>query len=98
MLKEEGFVEWMTGKGYPIKTPRTYLKDIGKAQVRLGAAMEPASIKNTGLILLHLGNEAPTRTSKQIKNDQSAVNCYHEFSTGVPLTGYRRRGPRNPIK
>ena len=94
MLQTNAFTTWMTEQGYPLKTPTYYLRDIGRAEQRLGISMEPVSVTNTNHLLNSIGNEEPTRTIDQIENDQSAVNCYHEFRTGIPLPGYRRRGPR----
>ena len=94
MLQNEAFTAWMTGQGYPLKTPTYYLRDTERVEQRLGIVMEPVSVANTTQILNSIGNEGPARTPEQIRNDQSAVNCYHEYRTGIPLPGYCRSGPR----
>ncbi|MET4104749.1 hypothetical protein [Hymenobacter sp. UYP22] len=94
MLQSAAFTTWMLDQGYPPKTPRVYLRDIKRIEQRLGMTLEPITVANTNQMIHLLGNEAPARTTKHIGNDRSAVNCYHEFRTGLALPGYRRRGPR----
>lgn len=94
MLQDTAFTTWMISQGYPPKTPRVYLRDIEQAEVRIGTLLEPVSVANTSLFLHRISNEGPARTQHQMDNDRSAVNCYHEFCTGLPLPDYNRRGPR----
>ncbi|OON68124.1 hypothetical protein [Hymenobacter sp. CRA2] len=92
MLHTAAFTTWMLNQGYPPKTPRAYLRDIERAVARTGVALEPISVANTNQLLHRIDNESLARTRKQISNDKSAVNCYHEFRTGLALPGYKRRG------
>ena len=94
MLQATAFTTWMLNQGYPTKTPHVYLRDIELAEGRTGSPLEPISVADTNQLLNRLDNEGPDRTQHQIDNDKSAVNCYHEFRTGLALPGYRRRGPR----
>ncbi len=75
MLQAAAFTTWMLSQGYPPKTPRVYLRDIERAEARTGTTLEPISVANTNQLLNHIGNEGPTRTTKHIANDRSAVNC-----------------------
>lgn len=94
MLHTTAFTAWMTAQGYPPKTPQVYLRDIEEAEARTKSPLEPVSVANTRQLLNRIDNEGPARTQHQMDNDKSAVNCYHEFRTGIALPGYRRRGPR----